>query len=81
MLPKYRTAHGTGAVRFDVYEPVYFTPEEIALIVDSPMQRRCGNNGSGEAKQHGHDDADQHGSPSLASVLYMSKHTMTSERR
>lgn len=61
MLPKYRTAHGTGAVRFVVYEPVYFTPEEIALIVDSPMQRRCGNNGSGEAKQHGHDDADQHG--------------------
>ena len=25
---------------------------DIALIVDSPMQRRCGNNGSGEAKRH-----------------------------
>ena len=44
-----------------VYEPAYFTPEEIALIVDSPMQRRCGNNGSGEANRHGHDDVDHHG--------------------
>jgi hypothetical protein len=44
-----------------VYEPVIFTPEEIALIVDSPMQRRCGNSGSGEAKRHGHNDADHHG--------------------
>ena len=36
-----------------VYEPVYLTPEEIAEIVDSPVERNCGNRCSDDANVHG----------------------------
>ena len=36
-----------------VYEPVYITPEELAEIVDSPVERNCGNRDSDDANAHG----------------------------